>query len=262
MASQVMVFAAPAKRSLGGLAADDDRHGQHVAHEVLVHVVQDSAGILARVGFGRVRGVAFLPQKLRGAQEDSRPHLPPHDVRPLVEKQRKVAVAVDPFGHVLADDRLAGGTDGQRFGEFLASAVRHDGQLGTESLDMLGLALEEAHRHQQREVRVAGSGGLDAPVDLLVHPLPDRVSVGADDHGSAGRAVLGQLRLGEHVLVPPWKVLLLSSQHRHLRDVTESGPRKSRGYSSTHGSITTRRAPVDLSAATRNASGASSIGNR
>ena len=29
-------------------------------------------------------------------------------------------------------------------------------------------------------------------------------------------AVLGQLRLGQYILVPPWKVFLLRSQHRHL----------------------------------------------
>ncbi len=58
---------------LGGLTANDHRHGQDAAHVFVVDVVQDVAGILPRVGFGGVRGVAFLPQELRGAQEDSRP---------------------------------------------------------------------------------------------------------------------------------------------------------------------------------------------
>ena len=65
---------------------------------------------------------------------------------------------------------------------------------------------------------LCGSRGLDPPVDLGLHPLPYRIPVGPDDHGSAGRAVLGQLRLGQDVLVPARKVVLLSSQHRHLAD--------------------------------------------
>ena len=94
--------------------------------------------------------------------------------------------------------------------------MRHDGKLRTESLDVLSLTLEEVHRDQQREVGVLGSGGLDSRVDLLLHPLPYRVAVRPDDHGSARWTVLGQLRLGQYILVPPWKVFLLRSQHRHL----------------------------------------------
>src|SRR5215831_2410028 len=37
---------------------------------------------------GRVGGVAFLPEEFGGAQEQPRPQLPAHDVRPLVELQR------------------------------------------------------------------------------------------------------------------------------------------------------------------------------
>src|SRR6476620_10880269 len=78
IASHVMVFTAPANRSL--------------------------AVLLPRVVFRGVRGVTFLPEKLGGAQEDSRSQLPAHDVGPLVEKQREIAVAADPFRNVFADD--------------------------------------------------------------------------------------------------------------------------------------------------------------
>src|SRR5262245_35119447 len=81
---------------------------------------------------------------------------------------------------------------------------------------MLGLAFEEVHRYQQWKVRVLRARGLDAPVDLGLHSLPDRVAGRPDDHGPAGRTVLGQLRLGQDILVPPWEVLVLRSQHRHL----------------------------------------------
>src|SRR3954468_2229360 len=70
--------------------------------------------------------------------------------------------------------------------KLLAATVRHHGKLWAEALDVLGLALEEAHRNQQREVGVPCAGGLDPCVDLGLHPLPDRVAGGPDDHGSTG----------------------------------------------------------------------------
>jgi hypothetical protein len=201
----------PGEALPGGLAADDHRQGEDVAHEILVDVVQDAAGVLPCVGFRCVRGMAFLPQKLRGAQENSRSQLPSDDIGPLIEKQREVAVAVDPFGHVFTDDCLACRTDGKRLSQFLAASMRHHGELGAESFDMLGLAFEEVHRNQQWEVGVLRACGLDASIDLGLHPLPDRVAGRPNHHGPARRAVLRQLRLGQHILVPPRKVLVLRS---------------------------------------------------
>src|SRR3712207_8114273 len=41
-----------------------------------------------------VRRVSLLPQELERSKEEPRPHLPAHDVRPLVDEQRQVAVAL------------------------------------------------------------------------------------------------------------------------------------------------------------------------
>src|SRR6202022_3507810 len=114
MPSQVMVFSAPANRSLSGLTANDHRHAQDGAHEIQVYVVQNAAGIAPRVRF-------------RGAQEDSRPEFPPDDVGPLIEKQRQIAIAIDPLGHLFTDNGFACRTDGKRLGQLLAAAVRHGG---------------------------------------------------------------------------------------------------------------------------------------
>ena len=86
--------------------------------------------------------------------------------------------------------------------ELLAAAVGDDGELGAEALDVLGLPVQERLGDEQREVGVLGAGGLDAGVDLGLHPLPDGVAVGPDHHRAPHRAVLGQLGLGDHVLVP------------------------------------------------------------
>ena len=66
-----------------------------------------------------------------------------------------------------------GGAHDDRLLELLAAGEGDDGQLGAEALDVLGLALEVALGDEQREVGVLGAGGLDAGVDLGLHPLPD-----------------------------------------------------------------------------------------
>ncbi|MEZ5207167.1 MAG: hypothetical protein R2690_09375 [Acidimicrobiales bacterium] len=87
------------------LLADDHRHGEVVDDEAAVLLEHQQRLVHGLVG-GGVRRVALLPQELARAQEDAGPHLPPHDVRPLVQQQGKVAVGLDPLAHRLADDRL------------------------------------------------------------------------------------------------------------------------------------------------------------
>ena len=68
----------------------------------------------------------------------------------------------------------------------------------------------------------SGKYAFCAPAALIrasisrLHPLPERVPVRPDDHGAAHRAVVGQLGLGDHVLVPAGEVLRLRGEHsRH-----------------------------------------------
>ncbi len=158
-------------------------------------------------------GVALLPQELGGAQEQPRAQLPAHDVGPLVEQQRQVPVALDPAGHRVADDRLGGRAHGQRLGQLLTAAVGDHRQLGAEALDVLGLTLEQGHRDEHREVDVVVPGGLDALVQLGLHPLPDAEAPRLDDHRAAHQAVLGHAGLGDDLLVPAREVLGLRGEH-------------------------------------------------
>ena len=84
----------------------DDGHGGQLPGGASVDRLQREHGLPHRVRLVRVRGVALLPEKLGRPQEHPWPHLPAHDVRPLVEQHRQVAVRADPLRHELADDRL------------------------------------------------------------------------------------------------------------------------------------------------------------
>ena len=79
-----------------GLLPADHRHRHHVLGEVGVDV-EHAVHLFERLFVRRVRGVAFLPEELAGAQEQARAHLPAHHVGPLVDEQRQIAVALDPL---------------------------------------------------------------------------------------------------------------------------------------------------------------------
>ena len=211
-------FGGPGRRRAGetflvGFAPDKNRDSQHVDHEVRVDLMKDPQGVIVRVRFGGVRGVALLPEELRRPQEKPWPQFPAHDVGPLVDPHRKIPVALDPLGQERVDDRLAGRAYHDRLFQFLAAAVRNDGQLGAEALDVLGLAVEIALGDEQGEVRVRGPRGLDPGVDFGLHALPDGIAVRPDDDGATHRAALGELRFGQHVLVPLREVGCLGGQY-------------------------------------------------
>jgi hypothetical protein len=202
--------------------ADGHRDGQRVLQKVAVDVEVDAPGVGRRIVRCGVRGVALLPEELRGAQEQARPQLPANDVRPLVEKHRQVAVRLDPLGHQLAEHGLARRAHHDRFRQLLAAGVGDDGELGAEAFHMLRLALQVGLRDEQRQVDVLGAGRLDAGIHIGLHALPHRVGVRSDDHGAAHRTVVGQLCLLEHILIPPRKVV---SPRRQNAGATLTGHR-------------------------------------
>ena len=102
---------------------------------------------------GGVRGVAFLPEELGGAQEQARAHLPAHHVGPLVDEQRQVAVALHPLARTSSPmmvsevGRTISGSSSSPAGTQLAVRASFEAVVGDhraflgEALDVLGLLL-------------------------------------------------------------------------------------------------------------------------
>ncbi len=147
-------------------------------------------------------GMTFLPQELGRAQEQPRAQLPAHDVAPLVDEHGQVAVGANPLAVHMADDRLRCRAHHQRLIQLLAAADRDDGQLRRKALDVLGLLLQEAHRDEEREVRVDVAGVLEAPVERGLDVFPEGVAVGPDDHAALDRRIVGQLGLLHDIGIP------------------------------------------------------------
>src|SRR5207249_572484 len=150
------------------------------------------------------------------------------------------------------DDRLL---------ELLAAGMGDHGELGTETFDVLRLSVEVRLGDEEREVGVLGAGDLDAPVDLRLHELPQRGRVRPDHHRAPHRAVVGELRLGDDVLVPTREVVGLGSEHGRLRHGSARyrwtraayAPARLR-MSSTLASLALASTPLSSSSAMRSAS--------
>src|SRR5579885_2105371 len=99
-------------------------------------------------------GMALLPEKFGGAQEQGGAFLPAHHVVPLIDEQRQVAVALDPFSEAMADNGLARRANGERLLQLFAASTRNPGHFGREAFDVLGLALKKTARDQQGKVGV------------------------------------------------------------------------------------------------------------
>ncbi len=123
-------------------------------NEVAIDVVQHSKGVLLRFVKGGVGSVALLPEKLRCSQEEPWPKLPANRVSPLIEQHRQIAMALNPSRHRFTDDRFRRWPNNDRLGQLLASRMRDQRQLGTESLDMLGFLEKERVGNEERKVRI------------------------------------------------------------------------------------------------------------
>src|SRR5579872_4548475 len=106
----------------------------------------------------------------------------------------------------MADDGLRSRTDDQWLFEFFTASVRDDSQLRRESRDVRLFLANETLRNQERKRRVHVSGSLESPVELRSDVLPQRPAIGAHDHATANRSVIGKLGPQHKLVVPFGKI--------------------------------------------------------
>ncbi len=234
-----------------GLLSGEHRHRHPVVGEVRVDI-KHALGFFDRLFLRSVRGVTFLPQEFAGSKEQPRSHLPSHDIGPLVDKQREVAIGLDPPTERVADDGFACWTNDERLFEFacrhepavrpcLKAVVRHDGTFLGEAVDVLGFLLKKSLRNQQREVGIAVPRGLEHAVENPLEVLPEGVAPWLDHHASADRGVFRQIGFPYDLLIPLGIVLIAGGCDRRLclgrhggEDTRTSGDRGGRSPLQSH----------------------------
>ena len=199
--------------------ARKNRQRQMLAREGFIHA-QHLLRLLHRLLRSLVRGVAFLPQELGGAEKNARAHLPSHDVRPLVDEDGKVAPGLHPFCVGGADDRLAGGSHHERLGELRAGrgtqfairpdiepVVRDDRAFLCEALDVSRFFFEITERNEERKIRVPVAGRLEHGIERALHGFPDAVAPGLDNHAAAHVGVFREIGGTDDLLIPLGEIL-------------------------------------------------------
>ena len=196
------------------LLSHQHRHREPVLGDGAV-VAQDQVGLVHRLLGGRVERVPLLPPELAAAQKEARAHLPAHHAGPLVRQLGQVPVALDVAPDDVADDRLRGRPDRERFLELLhgGAGLRHPRDLRAEALDVLGLLDQELARDEQGKCPVLVPTLLDHVVEGALDRLPHRPAVRADDHHAADARPVRELRLADDIGVPTVEVV------GHLGDV-------------------------------------------
>src|SRR6266496_3070792 len=146
--------------------------------------------------------VTFLPQEFGGTQEQRRTFLPAHHIIPLIDQDRQITIALDPFRIAMTNDRLAGRTNSKRLFEFLAATTRHPCDFGGETLDVLGFALQETAWDKQWEVSIDNVSLFKTPVQVLLDVFPDGIAVRTNNHAATYGRVIGQFSLAYYLVVP------------------------------------------------------------
>ena len=102
-----------------GLALDalHDRHCHHLLGKFGIDLEHETCTLFSLLARG-VSRVTFLPEEFCRAQEQTRAHLPTHDIAPLIDEQRQVAVGMNPILVGVPDDGLGGRTDDEFFFQF------------------------------------------------------------------------------------------------------------------------------------------------
>ena len=200
------------------LFARDDGHRHAIFGEGAVDF-QHLERLFHRLFDGGVRGMAFLPEEFGGAQEHAGAHFPTHDIGPLVDQHGQVAPALHPAAERRADHRFRRRPHDQRLlqlrfgiGHQLAvlldqPVMRDDRHFLGEAVDMLGLLLEIGERDEEREIAIFVAGRLDLRVQQLLHPFPDAIPPGTNDHAAAHAAFLRHVGFGDDGLIPGGEIL-------------------------------------------------------
>ena len=194
------------------LFAREDLDGEDVLHELAVDF-EHFESLLSRLFFGGVEGVPFLPEELARPEEGTGGLLPPDDVRPLVDEQGQIAVALHPLGVHVADDGLGSRAHDELLFKLRIADMRDKRDLGREAFHVLRLLHEVAQGDEHREIGILVPCRFETAVEFLLDVLPDLVAVRADDHRALDGAVVHQLRLQDDVGVPLRKIF------GHVRDL-------------------------------------------
>ncbi|OPZ11773.1 MAG: hypothetical protein BWZ06_01645 [Bacteroidetes bacterium ADurb.BinA261] len=140
--------------------------------------------------------MSFLPKKFGSTEEKTRTHFPANHIRPLVDKQRKIAIRLNPIFIGAPDNGFGSGTNHKFFFEFgfgidnYATAVgcifqtimSNHSTFFSKTFHMFGFATQIRFWNKKRKIGINMSGFFKHIVELSLHFFPNCITVRFDDH--------------------------------------------------------------------------------
>src|SRR5437899_3623156 len=187
--------------------------------------VEYQSGFRARLRLGFVDGMAFLPEKLRRAQKQARPHFPADHVCPLIDQAWQIAGGLNTSRITGTENRLRSGPDHKRLRQrarwfhfsisiHLQARVCDDRAFLGEALDVFRLLREITQRNKKREVSIAMASRAKHAVALTLHVFPNSVTPRTNHHATPYVRWLGQFRGAYNLMITFRKVLAPSRSDR------------------------------------------------
>ena len=161
--------------------------------------------------------MTFLPQKFRCTQENTRTHLPPHHIRPLIDLERQVAIRLHPSGESLSNNRfrsranyhrLHQRTGGDKLSLFILfkAGMRHNRTFLGKAIYMLCLLSDITYRYQHREISILHVFRFYHTIKCFLDIFPQGVTVRFDNHATAHRRIFSHIRRPNNILIPLRKI--------------------------------------------------------
>ena len=132
----------------------------------------------------------FLPIEFKGAQKEFGAHLPPDNVSPLVDQDRQVPVALNPFGIHGPDDGFRSWADDQRFFQFLSATVCDYCQFRRKAFNVFFFFGHKGLWDEQRESSIDMTSCFETFIKSLLDVLPERPTIRAYHHAAANWGVI------------------------------------------------------------------------
>ncbi len=203
------------KSFVGCLHSDNYGHSHVISCKLSIKINHLHSAVF-RLFRRCVSAVPFLPKEFSGTQEHTCAHLPAHHIRPLVTQQREITIAVNPVLVCSPDycfrcranykflfkacGRIDNDTITVRI--VLESIMCHNSTFLGKALYMLCLSAQKRFRDKQWEISVLHTSLLEHPVKLLLHFLPNGVSVWFDYHTSPYCRLLGKIGFYHQFVIP------------------------------------------------------------
>ena len=198
-----------------GLAANNNGNAKVIFNKIGIYM-NHLVGFFHCFLLGCVSGMTFLPQEFGSTQEQTGTHFPTHYVRPLVHKDRQVAVRLYPVAVGVPNYSFGGRANNEFFLELCLgiyfdsrlvgigakTVMSYNCALLCKTFNMVGFAAEKRLWNKQREICVCVTSFLEHFVKNVVHFFPYRITVRLDNHTSSNCGLFRQICLNNKLVVP------------------------------------------------------------